>query len=338
MSGPAPGSKTLGFYRLFGAALIGSAFAADARAEQRTDLSLAETAQERQCISRGWRRLLVQANGAARALLWKGPEGVWRNGAMMVFHGGGGQHVNWCIANHRLLEPQIGFTDLAMAEGFAVFLLNSSDRITDNEGRLCGKVWDDEVRGRANLDLPVIGRIMRDVIPSLRPAGSRRAIFMTGLSSGGYMTVRAATHFDDLVAGFVPVSSGDPYGWHRKCDPALARVRRKNVHGVGFDNETGRNIYERDACRAAAHPNEKAWESARPRAKPTFMLAHHAEDGVNDISCGEKAAAQLRRRGYPEHPPLVLRGGRRSLANHFWQEAYTRPILEFFSGVAARRQ
>ena len=51
-------------------------------------------------------------------------------------------------------------------------LLNSSDNINDRQGRLCGKVWDDEVRERANLDLPFIGDVLRTVIPPLRPASS----------------------------------------------------------------------------------------------------------------------------------------------------------------------
>ena len=155
--------------------------------------------QERQCARRGWLPVVLNVGGLPRRILWKGPNGPWTKGAILVMHGGGGHHFQFCIANARTTKPQVSFTELALAEGFAVFLLESSDRVTDNEGRLCGKVWDDEVRARPNLDLPFIEQVILTLIPKARPAGSRNEIFATGLSSGGYMTVRASTHFGNLT-------------------------------------------------------------------------------------------------------------------------------------------
>jgi hypothetical protein len=43
----------------------------------------------------------------------------------------------------------------------------------------------------------------------------------------------------------------------------------------------------------------------------------------------------LREHGYRGADDFVLTGGRRSLANHLWQDAYNRPILEFFSAQLA---
>lgn len=285
--------------------------------------------QEKQCMSKGWQRVEQKVAGLSRQFLWKAPEGAWAKGAILVMHGGGGHHFQWCVANAPIIAPQVRFAELALAEGFALFLLESSDQVTDNEGRLCGKVWDDEVRNRANLDLPFIGEIIRTVIPRLRPSGSRSEIFLTGLSSGGYMTVRAATHFDNLVTAFAPVSSGDPYGWHRVCEKRPGG--RKTVHGAGFDNETGKQIIENDSCRAQNYPNEKPWDSAKPSVKPAFRIFHHKYDGINDSSCGEKVGKLLRQHGYREVPPFVLsEGKRRSLANHLWRDEYNRPVLEFF--------
>lgn len=283
--------------------------------------------QERQCMTRGWLRESMEIGGVQRELLWKSPAGRWSKGAIIVMHGGGGQHFQWCVANAPVVAPQVKFSEQAVAEGFAVFLLNSSDRVTDNDGRVCGKVWDDEVRSRPNLDLPFIDAVMRKLIPQLRPAESTPALFVTGLSSGGYMTVRAATHFDDLVTAFAPVSSGDPYGWHRVCKTGL--TARTKVHGAGFDNETGKQITELDACRADVYPNEKPWDSAEPAAKPAFRIFRHAQDGINDQSCGEKVSRLLREQGYRGQPDFILQGGRRSLANHLWLDAYNRPILDF---------
>jgi poly(3-hydroxybutyrate) depolymerase len=285
--------------------------------------------QERQCMARGWKRIAMTVDGIPRELLWNAPEGSWSKGAMIVLHGGGGAHFQWCVANASVVAPQVRFSELAVAAGFAVFLLNSTGQITDNEGRLCGKVWDDEVRNRPNLDLPFIGAVIRGLVPEVRPAGSRSEVFITGLSSGGYMTTRAATHFDHLVTAFAPVSSGDPYGWHRRCE--AGSTARKTVHGAGFDNETGKQITERDACKAEAHPNEKPWDSSRPPTKPAFRVFRHAEDGINDQSCSQKVSKLLREHGYRGAPDFVLQGGRRGVENHLWLDAYNRPILEYFT-------
>lgn len=285
--------------------------------------------QERQCQAKGWQRVVTQVAGLSRQVLWKAPTGPWTKGAILVMHGGGGQHFQWCVANARIVRPQVNFSEMAVADGFAVLLLNSSDQVTDHQGRACGKVWDDEVRERANLDLPFLGQVMRELLPSLRPAGSRPQVFLAGHSSGGYMAVRAATHFDDLVTAFAPVASGDPYGWHRLCEAGMNA--RTNVHGAGFDNETRRQITEPEACRAERHPNEKPWDSTRPATLPAFRLFRHEQDGINDRSCTEKVGRQLRERGYRGEPDFVLMGGRRSLAAHYWQDGYNRPLLDFFN-------
>ena len=277
---------------------------------------------------------MVEAGGLQRLALWKAPP-AWQKGAILVMHGGGGRHFNWCAANAPIIAPQVRFSELAVASGFAVFLLDSTDLVTDNEGRRCGKVWDDELRARPNLDLPFIDEMLRTVVPRLRPAGSRQEIFLTGLSSGGYMTVRAVTHLGDRIAAFAPVSSGDPYGWHRVCERGL--TARTEVHGVALDNETGKRISEPGACRAEAYVRESPWDSAG--AKPPFRRFHHEDDGVHDASCGEKLGRQLRRHGYPETEPFLPRGdGRRTFANHLWLDAYSAPLLEFFARHVRSRE
>src|SRR5512145_1987901 len=119
--------------------------------------------QEGQCSRWGWQAVVLDVGGLPRRILWKGPDGPWVKGAIVVLHGGGGRHFQFCVANARVVGPQVRFTEMALQDGFAVFLLESSDRVTDNEGRPCGKVWDDEVRNRANLDLPFIESVIRTV-------------------------------------------------------------------------------------------------------------------------------------------------------------------------------
>lgn len=290
----------------------------------------APTVQELQCQAAGWQRLRVRAAGQDRLVLWKAPVGVWPRGALLVMHGGGGAHTNFCVANVALTEPQVRFTSAALAAGMAVFLLDSTDRVTDNAGRPCGKVWDDEVRPRENLDLPFIDEMLGQVLPQRRPAGSHAAVFLAGHSSGGYMAVRAATRFNQRVTAFALVGSGDPYGWYRDCTPRS--TDRPNVFGAGFDRETGRQIVERDACRAERYPNEQPWEAETTAARPGFRAFHHENDGINDLSCMEKVSDQLVRHGYPRSPALRLTGGQRSADLHYWLDAYNQPMLEFFAG------
>ena len=285
--------------------------------------------QEKQCMREGWQREVMQVAGLQRYVLWKAPAAVWPKGAIIVLHGGGGEYFQWCVANARLVRPQVAFTKLAIEQGFAVFLLNSTDRITDNEGRSCGKIWDDEVRDRPNLDLPYIEAVIRKTIPSHRPPSSNRSIFLTGLSSGGYMTVRAATHFDNLITAFAPVSSGDPYGWHRICDASLNK--RENVHGAGYDNETGKQIIERNSCQSSAYPNEKPWDTSGTSSRPPYRVFRHDKDGINDRSCAMKVSKQLSAHGYPGEEDFVLNGWFRTISHHFWQEDYNQPILDFFA-------
>lgn len=311
------------------ASLLVSACGQHTRARQAGQVTAEASPQERQCMARGWQRVVLPVGGLPRELLWKAPSGPWSKGTILVMHGGGGQHFQWCVANAPVVASQVRFSELALAEGFAVVLLNSSDRVTDHQGRVCGKVWDDEPRDRPNLDLPFIGAVIQEWLPQLRPASSRHEVFITGLSSGGYMATRAATHFGAQVTAFAPVSSGDPYGWHRRCEAGT--TARTTVHGAGFDNVTGKQITERDACRAGAYPNEKPWDRAGPAVKPAFRIFRHEEDGINDRSCGEKISRLLREHGYRGAPDFVLQGGQRSVANHLWLDSYSRPILAFFS-------
>lgn len=292
----------------------------------------APTVQEQQCQARGWVREVILVQGQSRLVLWKAAPGPWTRGALVVLHGGGGSHTNYCVANVESIAAQVRFTDQALARGFAVFLLDSSDQITDHENRLCGKVWDDEVRTRANLDLPFVGELLALVIPARRPAGSRAEVFVTGHSSGGYMTVRLASHFADRISAFAPVASGDPYGWYRDCTRRAGD--RPNVFGAGFDAETRRQIIEPDACRASAYPNERPWDGGSIAVKPPFKIFHHAQDGINDRSCVDKIRLQLAARGFPQEAAFTLDGGPRSAEAHAWQDAYNAPLLDFFESQA----
>lgn len=141
-------------------------------------------AQELQRQSIGWAREPSAPVGVQRPVLSNAPA-LWTRGALAVMHGGGGSHIEFCVANLASIAGQLRFTEVALTQGFAVFLIDSSDQVSDNEGRICGKVWDDDVRARTNLDLPFIEDLLRRVVPAKRVLGSRSEVFPAGHSSGG---------------------------------------------------------------------------------------------------------------------------------------------------------
>lgn len=292
-----------------------------------------QTRAEKRCVDDGWRKISLTAAGIHRDLLWKGPDSVWRNGAIIVMHGGGGAAADFCSGG-LLIRPQTHFARMAIERGFAIFLLNSTrDKVTDANGRACGKRFDFTVLDRPNLDLPYIGEVIDRIIPQRRPPMSSRAISLTGLSTGGYMTIRAATHFDDRITAFAPISAGDPYGTHTNCDPALSP--RKSAKGILLDNETGKQIIDKDACRSPGDVQEKQWISRNSPHKPAFRQFQHRSDGIVDFSCMEKAGRMLRNHGYPDRGAYLLgRAGDESVWKHLWQEEYNAPLLDFLESEA----
>lgn len=289
-----------------------------------------QTKADKYCVQNGWNSDHINSDGKDRTFYWKAPSGAWRSGTIVVMHGGGGVPQQFCAPAGPLTDPQVHFTELAIQNGFAVFVLNSTDAVTDRDGRLCGKVWDDEVRDRPNLDLPFIRDVINKHIALHRPTLSSNSIFLTGLSSGGYMTVRAATEFPDLITAFAPISNGDPYGWHRVC---IAQAGgRKTVHGAGYDNDTGKEIRERNSCSdRTGYKSELAWPQIQSLQRPVFKLFHHRRDGINDFSCNERVRQQLLAHGFPEDGRFVIEKGLfRRVENHFWLDEYNLPLLEFF--------
>ena len=279
-------------------------------------------------MAAGWQRSVVDAGGQARVVLWKAPQ-VWSGGAIIVLHGGGGAASNFCVANVELIAPQVRFTALALARGFAVFVPDSTDRVTDPAGRSCGKVWDDAAQGRESVDLPFIEHLVSGLIPARRPPDGRGEVFVTGLSSGGYMSVRAASRLGGRIAGFAPVSSGDPYGWQRDCAPLPGD--RPNVFGYAFDVDSGQPIGTPGACDDRGDVRERAWDDAGTR--PRFRLLHDLNDGIHDASCVARVRRQLIAHGYPEAAPFTLSGPSRSAELHYWQDAYNVPLLDFFASL-----
>lgn len=289
---------------------------------------------ERKCIRAGWQKISMTAANHKRRVLYKGPAGPWRNGVIVVLHGGGGEASHFCTGR-RLLKPQIHFAEMALTHGFAVIVLESTNnKVTDAQGRECGKRFDFSVLNRANIDLPYIGYVLDKTIPSKRPPGSSKAVFMAGLSTGGYMTIRAATHFDNKITAFAPVSAGDPFGTDTVCDTSLSK--RKTAKGILVDRETRKQIIKDNACKSSSYPSEAKWLSANPKKKPGFKQFQHEADGIVDMTCMQKARTMLVNNGYRDTSAFIIQSsGKKDVFKHLWLEAYNKPILNFFESEAA---
>jgi poly(3-hydroxybutyrate) depolymerase len=294
----------------------------------------AESSLEQTCIQQGWQRVDFQVSGLERRLMWKEPREGWRNGAILVLHGGGGQADHFC-AGGNLVQPQIRFAEMALERGFAVFALDATtDKVTDAEGRACGKRFDFSVLSRPNLDLPYIEKIIIETVPAKRPGGSNPAVFVTGLSTGGYMTTRVGGELGDRITAFAPVSAGDPYGTDTICDTTLSE--RTSAKGILVDRETRKEIVNDGACVSSAVTREAKWPVAKGH-RPPFKQFHNEADGIVDISCMRKATAMLISNGFAANPPYIIpKRGNRDPFKHLWLNDYNLPLLEFFASHAAK--
>ncbi|MEK6795898.1 MAG: hypothetical protein AABZ39_14040 [Spirochaetota bacterium] len=293
-------------------------------------------------VKLSWEIVTVPVGNAERKLIWKGPK-QWTKGAIIVMHGGSGTAVDWCYATKTgiasidaSMQAQVAFSRDAIEQGFAVFSLDSStDLVTDDKGLPCGKRFDATVvDGRENIDLPFIEKVIREVMTSKRPKGSSPSVFITGESTGGFMTVRASTHFDGLVTAFAPGAACDPYGTYFDASVDTGREAR----GVGIDRDTGKQITQDGAGGApdASYPNEKKWETMNPAKKPPFIGIHHRDDGIVDITCHQKLVRQLVAHGYAMEEDFIIPSvGKKNVLAHLWQAEYNPRILAFFSKYAA---
>ncbi|MCB1690298.1 MAG: hypothetical protein KDI33_17500 [Halioglobus sp.] len=287
-----------------------------------------------ECVERRWETVSLDLQGEQRNLLWRAPaEGAWTKGAIVVLHGGGGASSDWCVEG-ALTHDMLELTEAAIADGFAVFSLNSIG-FKDANGLDCGKRFDALSPPGENKDIAYIEQVLGTTIPGLRPAGSNEKVFMTGISNGGFMTLRASTHFDGSIAAFAPVATGDPYGSLITC-PETDVVEDKKRPGGYLDKDSMLAISEVDACAISTGTNDMAWESSNPAQHPPFMVLHHKNDGAVDLSCMNKAKGNLISRGYTHRGTFLVDDDTpRGLETHYWQPEFGPEILEFFESVSA---
>lgn len=288
------------------------------------------------CEARGWTKTTVEVtvgqNRYLRKLLYSAPmSSTWR-GAVIVMHGGGSNYANWC--NSRFTARGM-MSDAMLINDFAVFLLDSADITTDQNGALCGKVWDDNVLARNNHDVPYVSSVITDVISQLRPAGSPANVFLMGFSSGGFMTTRAATELNHLVTGFIPIGTASPYGWFRDCSFLAGRDL---VAGVGRDNDSNLQISVVQSCGAteldplAVYPSEVTWLDGGSTVKPDYLKIQHFHDAIVDFSCHTRHIHQLEQNGYVGSR-LEIRPANetRGLVHHNFLVEFITPVIDYLT-------
>jgi pimeloyl-ACP methyl ester carboxylesterase len=285
---------------------------------------------EKECVRKGWSKRTIDVGGHTRKLFWRGPPGYWPLGAIVILHPGGGSYSNFCSnINHG--RPMVEFADAAIGQGFALFSLDSlENKFLGAKGKPCGKRFDSVGNHTStNADLPFIEIMLNKVIPQFRPTGSKRDIFLAGISNGGFMTVMAAANYPDLISGFAVVSAGDPYGTHLDC--SQNPLRQRSTPGVLIDNETGKPLSDENACKAAAYRKEFRWPEPKLRYNPPFKLFYHEGDPIINTSCKEKLHRILVSNSFEDAGSFILplRGWNRQ-ANHAWLEDYNQPMLDFF--------
>lgn len=282
---------------------------------------------DKNCADDGWKTKIWKVNNIERKVIWRGPKGLWKSGTILVLHGGGGEAAHFC-AGGWLVKPQRQFAEMAIDNGFGVFLLEATtDIVTDEQNRPCGKRFDFSVLKRPNIDLPYIEEIIQKLIPTERPVGSRLNLFMTGLSTGGFMTIRASSVLANQISAFAPIAAGDPYGTDTVCDTSLSK--RTSAKGILIDRETKKNIVVEESCTAKGYTSESPWPKLQKQI--SFKQFHHEKDGLVDLSCLRKATQQLVAHGFRDDGLFLIKSrGRRTLVHHLWQSEYNKPLIDFF--------
>ena len=107
-------------------------------------------------------------------------------------------------------------------------------------------------------------------------------------------------------------------------------IERKCGPGTWRDIETDKEIHKEDSCKSDAYPNEKKWPDIKRSV--SFKQFYHEGDGAVHTSCIEKTRKLLVENGYQDAGAFIIstEKGKRSIKEHFWQQEYNQPILDFF--------
>jgi polyhydroxybutyrate depolymerase len=151
----------------------------------------------------------MTVGGRTRTFLRYVPRGM-RPGAplVLVMHGSGEQ------ADQIRVGTGYGFERLADKEGFAVVYPNSISFDWND----CSRVGDFSVDGREADDVGYLNALVERTVADLNV--DPRRVFATGVSAGGFMSLRLAIEAPERYRAVAAVSASVPAPENFKCHPA----------------------------------------------------------------------------------------------------------------------
>lgn len=151
----------------------------------------------------------IEVDGLKRSYRTYIPKGLAKGAPLvMVMHGSGQNGAQIRI------ETGYGFERLADQFGFAVVYPNSSSFDWND----CSKVGDFSVNGREVDDVKFLGMLADKLIGDIGLDPSR--VFATGVSSGGFMSIRLALESPEKFRAVAAVSANVPSAENFKCKPS----------------------------------------------------------------------------------------------------------------------
>lgn len=178
----------------------------------------------------------IDVNGTERDFIVRAPESYEPNQlpVVLVLHGGGG--------NARSMMRYSDFGDLAEKEGVLVVFPNGADRGW-NDGRV-----DKNVR-REGDDVEFLGALL-DHLEAIYDIDESR-VFVTGISNGGFMSIRAACDMPERITAIAPVAASMSEEVFAYCQPTVSALF---VHGTEDEwvPYEGGPVMDEDAERGSA--------------------------------------------------------------------------------------
>jgi polyhydroxybutyrate depolymerase len=151
----------------------------------------------------------IEVSGLKRSYLTYVPRGLAKGAPLVVVMHGSGENAARIRA-----ETGYGFDRLADEHGFAVVYPNSYTFDWDD----CGKVGDFSVNGVDIDDVEFLVKLVDTLITEI--GVDRDRVFATGVSAGGFMSIRLALEAPSRFRAVAAVSASMPTPENSKCKPA----------------------------------------------------------------------------------------------------------------------
>jgi polyhydroxybutyrate depolymerase len=151
----------------------------------------------------------IEVGGLKRTYMTYVPRGLTKAAPLVVVMHGSGENAARIRA-----ETGYGFERLADEHGFAVAYPNAYTFDWDD----CGKVGDFNVNGLNIDDVGFLSALVDKLITEIRVDPGR--VFATGVSAGGFMSIRLALEAPSRFRAVAAVAANMPTAENSKCTPA----------------------------------------------------------------------------------------------------------------------